>query len=131
MHGYAMVENNARARELLACLGDASRWRLVQALKGGPRCVTELAVDVELSQSCTTRHLQALTRDGVVERRRQGKRVLFRLREEDRAIAALLAWAEGRPADAGDAADAGCQHTEPEESVPSRQTCYKAKLASP
>lgn len=104
MHYHAMNDSTHRARELMACLADASRWRLTQALRESPRCVTELAAEVGLSQSCTTRHLQALTREAIVERRRTGKRVLFRLRTEDSAVASLLAWAgAGYPAERRDA----------------------------
>jgi len=88
------------ARERLAVLGDASRFRIAQALAGAERCVTELAGRVGLSQSCTTRHLQAMARAGLVTGMRDGKRVVFRLRTDDPAIGALLAWAlaaEPRP----------------------------------
>jgi ArsR family transcriptional regulator len=78
---------------LMACLGDASRFRIVSALLPGPRCVTELATEVRLSQSCTTRHLQALERRGVVCGTRDGKRVLYRLRAERPELEPLLAWA--------------------------------------
>lgn len=84
-------------RTLMACIGDASRFRLVQALRGGARCVTDLAVEVGLSQSCTTRHLQALERGGVVCGVREGKRVMYDLRREEPALGPLLAWA--MPAD--------------------------------
>lgn len=81
------------ARERLAVLGDASRFRIAQALAGAERCVTELADRVGLSQSCTTRHLQAMARAGLVTGLRDGKRVVFRLRTDDPAIGALLEWA--------------------------------------
>jgi len=80
-------------RRLLACLSDASRFRIVRVLGEAERCVTEIAEAVGLSQSCTTRHLQALGRDGIVRRRRNGKRVLFRIDDRDPAIRDLLAWA--------------------------------------
>jgi hypothetical protein len=57
------------------------------------RCVTEIARDVGLSQSCTTRHLQALARHGLVRRRRAGKRVLFTLDPREPLIRELLEWA--------------------------------------
>lgn len=79
-----------RLRRLLACLGDPSRFELARALLGGERCVTDLARTVGLSQSCTTRHLQTLAREGLVRSRRDGKRVLCRLRPEG-ATAELLA----------------------------------------
>jgi ArsR family transcriptional regulator len=93
MHRHAMVNDRPPTQLLMACLGDASRFRLVQALINGPRCVTELAVEVGLSQSCTTRHLQALERRNVVMGSRDGKRVLYRLCAEDPGLRALLSWA--------------------------------------
>ncbi|OGF13705.1 MAG: hypothetical protein A2W00_03515 [Candidatus Eisenbacteria bacterium RBG_16_71_46] len=82
-----------RTRHLLACLGDASRFRIVVRLAAGPRCVTEIAAQVGLSQSCTTRHLQALRREGLARSARLGKRVVYRLRDDDPEARQLLAWA--------------------------------------
>lgn len=93
MHVHAMDSVGLSPQLLMACLGDASRFRLVQALIGGARCVTDLAVDVGLSQSCTTRHLQALERRRVVCGARDGKRVMYRLCHEQPALGPLLAWA--------------------------------------
>jgi len=74
-------------QRLLACIAEPSRYRVLIALAEGDRCVTEVAAAVGLSQSCTTRHLQTLQRAGVLERIRDGKRVLFRIdtRVPDRA----------------------------------------------
>jgi DNA-binding transcriptional ArsR family regulator len=91
MHARAMNEI-VRNQRLLACLGDRSRFRVVEELVRGERCVTDIAFQVGLSQSCTTRHLQALLREGIVHSRRMGKKVLFSLSPEPR-VAALLAWA--------------------------------------
>ena len=77
-----MNQPAARSRHLLACLGDPSRFRIVLSLLEADRCVTELAGEVALSQSCTTRHLQFLEREGIVRGDRQGKRVMFRLRPD-------------------------------------------------
>jgi DNA-binding transcriptional ArsR family regulator len=81
------------AQPLLACLGEASRFRLVKALAEADRCVGELAEAVGLSQSCTTRHLQALERVGLVRGCREGRRVRFRLRAEVPGLSELLGWA--------------------------------------
>jgi DNA-binding transcriptional ArsR family regulator len=76
----------------LACLGDASRYRLVTALASGPRCVSDLAEAVGLSQSCTTRHLQALQAAGLVGRTRDGKRVMVRLNRDEPGAGPMLDW---------------------------------------
>jgi hypothetical protein len=80
----------------MACLGEPSRYRLVKALIGGPRCVTDLAAEVGLSQSCTTRHLQALERRNVVRGTRDGKRVLYAIQRDRDDLMPLIGWAMGQ-----------------------------------
>ena len=82
-----------RSWPILACLGVSSRFRLVRALAVADRCVGELAEEVGLSQSCTTRHLQALERVGLVKGHREGRRVRFRLRADAPGLSELLSWA--------------------------------------
>lgn len=63
----------------LAVLAPPKRFQLLLLLLAGPdRSVSQLARVVRLSQSCTTRHLQALGRAGLVKGTRDGKRVVFR-----------------------------------------------------
>jgi DNA-binding transcriptional ArsR family regulator len=93
MHIHAMNIRTARAQAIMACLGDPSRFRMVEELAGGECYVLELSSRVGLSQSCTTRHLQVLAREGIVERERKGKRVMFRLRVDDPAVMELVDWA--------------------------------------
>jgi len=63
----------------LAVLAPPKRFQLMLLLLSGPdRSVSQLARAVRLSQSCTTRHLQALARVGLVKGTRDGKRVVFR-----------------------------------------------------
>ena len=93
MHRGAMSDSRTDPQQFLACLSDPSRFRLVTRLAGGGRCVTELALDVGLSQSCTTRHLQALQRQGIVRGVRQGKRVVFQLCSSESGLHPVLGWA--------------------------------------
>jgi ArsR family transcriptional regulator len=86
-----MTQRVERQR-FLACLSDPSRFSLVTTLLEGPRCVTELATMVGLSQSCTTRHLQILERAGIVAGERRGKRVLFGLESALRDDHPVLRW---------------------------------------
>ena len=120
MHPRAMTDSGPSARRYLACVSDPSRFRLILALSSGARCVTDLAQAVGLSQSCTTRHLQAMRREGIVEADRLGKRVMIRLALEGGALNPALAWALGReapPVAAGEAvargAGAGRPRTRP------------------
>jgi ArsR family transcriptional regulator len=58
-------------------LGEANRLRLIQALHGGERCVTDLTEATGLNQANASRHLQTLTDAGVLRRRKDGLRVLY------------------------------------------------------
>lgn len=85
-----MVADPQEFRKRMACLADASRFRIVLALAGSRLCVSDLARSVGLSQSCTTRHLQSLARCGLVERRRDGRQVRFDLRRDEPEIRVVL-----------------------------------------
>jgi len=93
MHDNAMDDEADRIRQGLACLSEPSRFRIAIALLRGVWSVSTLAGEVGLSQSCTTRHLQALERAGLVRRERDGKRVLHHLcldRPEIESLRVLL-----------------------------------------
>jgi DNA-binding transcriptional ArsR family regulator len=92
-----MIHPESRARRIFACLGDPSRFQLIAELAIRERCVTDLAREVGLSQSCTTRHLQTLQKEGLVSGARNGKKVLFRLRLEEPLVARLVGWVIDHP----------------------------------
>ncbi|HEY6196286.1 MAG TPA: winged helix-turn-helix domain-containing protein, partial [Candidatus Eisenbacteria bacterium] len=64
---------------------------MLLVLSGVERSVSQLASAVRLSQSCTSRHLQALERAGLVKGVRDGKRVVFRAAPRDAVAAGVLA----------------------------------------
>lgn len=73
---------------------------MLRILKGNDLCVGDIAQKVGLSQSCATRHLQALQRAGLVVGLRSGKRVVFRILAEESVVATLVDWAcPDEPAD--------------------------------
>ena len=110
MHGHAMDIRLARIprppqlpqlQDALAVLAAPRRFDLlVLMLAGERRSVSQLAEAVRLSQSCTTRHLQALARAGLVKGERDGKRVVFRIAPRDGAAQAVLASIAGGTAGA-------------------------------
>lgn len=114
-----MVARAQVRRRWLAVLGQDSRLRLVALLARGRACVSDLARLVGLSQSCTTRHVQALARAGLVASERDGKRVLVRLRAGEPGVPELLEWlgvgAAGAPA--GDRAAGGAPAARPRRSA--------------
>ena len=95
MHPHAMKNGPIDPRRALSSLGHRSRFSLVERLSRGGCCVTELAREVALSQSCTTRHLQVLERAGIVAGSRRGKRVIYELRRDAAGLGGLLGWALG------------------------------------
>jgi ArsR family transcriptional regulator len=95
------MDLRSHPQRLLACIGDRSRYRLLMRLSQQRMCVSELATDVGLSQSCTTRHLQALTVVGLVRPAREGKRVVYALRDDDPEVDRLVHWMMGSPGAGG------------------------------
>ena len=99
MHGHAMELRPSRLPRLQGALATLAAPRrfdlLLLMLAGGDRSVSQLAEAVGLSQSCTTRHLQALARAGLVKGVRDGKRVVFRIAPRDAAARSVLASVAG------------------------------------
>jgi len=76
--------------EIAQALGHAHRLELLEHLGQGERSVEDLARRNGLTMANTSRHLQLLRRAALVEGRRDGKRVYYRLAGEA-AVVALLA----------------------------------------
>src|SRR6266478_5676283 len=64
-------------------LGSAHRLELVELLAQTERSVEELARLTGLSIANTSQHLQQLRRFGLVEARRDGKRVIYKLADPE------------------------------------------------
>src|SRR5215472_13506737 len=77
--------------EIARALGHAHRLELLEHLSQGERGVEDLAIRTGLTVANTSRHLQLLRHAAVVEGRREGKRVFYRLSDEDAMIALLSA----------------------------------------
>jgi len=91
-----MEPRPAKLHGALSALAAPKRFDLLLLmLARGDRSVSQLAEVVGLSQSCTTRHLQALARAGLVKGVRDGKRVVFRIAPSDAAARVVLASVSG------------------------------------
>jgi ArsR family transcriptional regulator len=77
--------------EIAQALGHAHRLELLEHLGQGERSVEDLAARSGLTVANTSRHLQLLRRAALVEGRREGKRVFYRLSNEDAVVALLQA----------------------------------------
>ena len=90
------MHDPVRTHEVLSVLAPPKRFELARLLLNGVELsVSRLAEAVGLSQSCTTRHLQALERAGLVRGARDGKRVVFRIEPADPVAGALIAALQG------------------------------------
>jgi len=76
--------------DLFGALADATRRRIVDALRGGERPVSALIVSAGVHQSGVSRHLRILEAAGFVRMRPDGQRRLYALRAEP--FDALDAW---------------------------------------
>ena len=100
MDGAEVVEFLRRIRRFLNLAEDTplplvaepTRRRILDAVRGGERSVTELVDAVGMHQPGVSRHLKVLRDAGLVEVRRDAQRRLYRLRPEP--LMELDAWLE-------------------------------------
>jgi len=62
-------------------LGHPARVRILELLRDGELAVGELQASLELDSSGTSQHLGALRKQGVLESRREGSSVLYRVKD--------------------------------------------------
>ena len=77
--------------EIAQALGHAHRLELLEHLGQGERSVDALAARTGLTMANTSRHLQLLRRAALVEGRREGKRIFYRLSGEEAVVGLLRA----------------------------------------
>jgi ArsR family transcriptional regulator, lead/cadmium/zinc/bismuth-responsive transcriptional repressor len=71
-----------RAAALFRAAGDVARLRLLHTLAHGEWCVSELATDAGTKLSTLSQQLRVLYSERIVERRRDGKHVYYRLADD-------------------------------------------------
>ncbi len=67
--------------EFFRVLGHPARVRILELLREGERSVGELQVALGLDSSGTSQHLGVLRRQGILESRREGTSVYYRVRD--------------------------------------------------
>jgi DNA-binding transcriptional ArsR family regulator len=85
----------------LRAAGEGSRLRLLALCAQGPLSVSELAQTLRQSEPRVSRHLKILSEAGLIERRRQGQWVQYRVATDPQAgsfVAGLLAQLDRRDA---------------------------------
>lgn len=78
------------AERLFRALGDATRLRILGLLLAGEVCVCHIHESLHISQPKASRHLACLRRAGLVETRRQGLWVYYRLADTREPIVGTI-----------------------------------------
>jgi DNA-binding transcriptional ArsR family regulator len=67
--------------DLLKALSDGTRLKIVEFLLDGEKCVCEIFPHVKRTQSTVSIQLSTLEKAGIVESRRDGKRIYYRIKD--------------------------------------------------
>jgi ArsR family transcriptional regulator len=73
-----MSEKNPIA--ILKALSDETRLKILELLLDGERCVCEIFPKVKRTQSTVSTQLGTLEKAGLIESRRQGKKVFYKIK---------------------------------------------------
>jgi DNA-binding transcriptional ArsR family regulator len=76
------------AAQILRAMGDAARLRILDLLKNGELCVTEVALAVGEKFTTVSQRLKLLRNDGLIVRRRDGNHIYYAL--ADRHVVDLI-----------------------------------------
>ena len=67
--------------KILSALADSTRLEILQYLSEGERCVCEIIPAFQRSQSAISKHLNILHDAGILDRRFEGKRTLYSIKD--------------------------------------------------
>lgn len=80
----------ARA-EILKALAQPTRLKIIELLRDGERCVCEIFPAIAEEQSNTSRHLNIMQNSGILARRKEGIKILYRVKHPEALEIADLA----------------------------------------
>ncbi|HPC27603.1 MAG TPA: metalloregulator ArsR/SmtB family transcription factor [Candidatus Methanomethylicus sp.] len=64
-------------------LSDCTRLEIIEYLKGGERCVCEIIPYIGRAQSTTSKNLGILFRAGILDKREDGKKTFYRIKNPE------------------------------------------------
>lgn len=85
-------DHQEQKAEFLKAMAQATRLKILDFLRDGERCVCEIFPAIGEKQSNVSRHLQFMKRAQVLASRKDGVRVMYRIRNEN--VQRLLAQAD-------------------------------------
>lgn len=80
--GMLPVSRAQRLAEFLSILADPNRLRIISLLTEGERCVGDIAAAVAMSESAVSHQLRVLRANRLVDYRRQGRHIFYRLDDD-------------------------------------------------
>jgi ArsR family transcriptional regulator len=75
------MEKHKKTLEILKALSDETRLKIVKFLLDGEKCVCEIFPHVKRTQSTVSIQLSILEKAGIVESRKEGKRVFYKIKD--------------------------------------------------
>jgi ArsR family transcriptional regulator len=80
--------------DVIKALADASRLRILMALRGGELCVCQIVELLQLAPSTVSKHMSILRQARLVESRKEGRWMYYRLagRDAPKAVKDAAAW---------------------------------------
>jgi DNA-binding transcriptional ArsR family regulator len=85
---YIPADSADRAAQLFRAMGDGPRLQILDLLRHGGMCVTEIVEAVDGKFSTVSQRLRVLRSEGLILRRRQGNHIFYTL--SDRHVADLI-----------------------------------------
>lgn len=83
-----LLENIPKDNELetntniIKSIADPTRLKILYLLKSGELCVCEILEALDKSQSTTSHHLNILKKEGIINSRKEGKWIYYKLSDE-------------------------------------------------
>ncbi|PLX85511.1 MAG: transcriptional regulator [Desulfuromonas sp.] len=69
--------------EILKAVGQETRLRILELLRGGERCVCEIFPAIDQEQSNVSRHLNLMQKGGLLDRRKEGPKIFYSVRHPE------------------------------------------------
>lgn len=95
-----MVDNNSLKAKLFRGFADQSRLEVLETLRDGAKCVSEIVKITSLSQPNASAHLACLEECGLLKKTKKGRHVFYEI--SNKKVLTLLAEAEAILADIGE-----------------------------
>jgi ArsR family transcriptional regulator len=78
-----MGELTVARAEILKAIAQPTRMKIIDFLRDGERCVCEIFPAIDEEQSNTSRHLNMMQGCGILARRKEGIKIMYRLKHPE------------------------------------------------